>query len=451
MYRKIVTIAAALLFVLCPSWLAMAAGADLSLSAGSAAAGDAVTVSGTAAPGALVPVKVVDGDGHIVFYAEAAADAGGGYSCSFAMPEVNPGALTVVAGSGSDVASGTLTATQSGGGGHSSGGSGGSSSPGAVHDTTGKAYVYPSAGGTVSLGGRAGVVIPAGALQGSSAVRVAVQEVDSPPAAPAGFMVQGTAYRLTVDGQDHYNFNRPVTLTFTFDPSSLAPGEEPAVFYYDEGSGQWVNIGGAVSGSTITVTVDHFTQYAVMTAQESLPAPEEKLSVTLKDISGHWAEANIKKLVALGAISGYPDGTFIPDSTITRAEFAAVLVKAFHLEAKGGKVFSDTANHWAKDFIAAVASLGIVSGYPDGNFGPDEFITREQMAVMTVKAAGLAGTAPELTFTDTRDISDWALEAVAVSTDSGIMKGYPDNTVRPGGSATRAEAVTVILNALSSK
>lgn len=108
---------------------------------------------------------------------------------------------------------------------------------------------------------------------------------------------------------------------------------------------------------------------------------------SLNDVAGHWALNNINKLVDLGCISGYPDGSFRPDETITRAEFATVLVKAFKLENDGSSIFTDTAGHWAEEYIAAAAANEVVSGYDADTFGPDDLITREQMAVMIVKAA----------------------------------------------------------------
>ncbi len=171
--------------------------------------------------------------------------------------------------------------------------------------------------------------------------------------------------------------------------------------------------------------------------------------VALNDITGHWAQDSIDTLVKQGCISGYPDGSFKPENRITRAEFVAVLVKAFQIESNGGKVFTDTAAHWARDYIAAAAAKGLVSGYAGGNFGPDDPVTREQMAVMIVKAAGLAPAAGAPGFADSADISGWAVEAIATATENGIIKGYLDNTIRPKGNATRAEAVTVIMNALN--
>ncbi len=170
--------------------------------------------------------------------------------------------------------------------------------------------------------------------------------------------------------------------------------------------------------------------------------------MNLNDIAGHWAQSNIEKLVGLDAISGYPDGSFKPGKTITRAEFATILVKAFKLTAGSGKIFTDTAEHWAKDAIATAASAGIVNGYDADTFGPNDLITREQMAAMIVNAAKLSPAVVELQFVDSDKVSQWAKQTVITAVSSGIMNGYPDNKFQPRGNATRAEAVTVIVNAL---
>lgn len=164
----------------------------------------------------------------------------------------------------------------------------------------------------------------------------------------------------------------------------------------------------------------------------------------LRDIAGHWAEDNIKKLLAAGASTGYPEGSYKPDNKITRAEFATMLVKAFQLSPASGKVFDDTAAHWARDYISTAAACGIVNGYSNSSFGPDDLITREQMAVMLVKAAGFKQAADGKSFADAAQVSSWAKEAVAVSAEKQVINGYPDNSFRPSNTASRAEAATVI-------
>ncbi|NLC63858.1 MAG: S-layer homology domain-containing protein, partial [Thermoanaerobacterales bacterium] len=211
--------------------------------------------------------------------------------------------------------------------------------------------------------------------------------------------------------------------------------------YYDNESEQWVKIGGKVSDDIISVEVDHLTMFAVM-LEEDLQYQE------ITDITGHWAEAGIRELLNQGAVSGYPDGTFRPDNMITRAEFVTILVKACEFPQESSKVFEDTSEHWARDNISTAVHHEIVTGYDSTTFGPDDPVTREQIAVMidrTIKPDTVTG---EITFADSSNISDWAREAVAAAVNKGIIRGYPDNSLRPKDHATRAEAVTVIVNAI---
>ncbi|HEX3012351.1 MAG TPA: S-layer homology domain-containing protein [Syntrophomonadaceae bacterium] len=450
MGKKLIAILLLLLIIVFSLNIPVIAAGTLNLSTSGASAGDTVTAYGVSAADTWVAIKVLDSSGSIVFYEEVKAGADGEYSCAIKVPSTTSGkTLKVVAGYGSNVASAEITVSGHTNTHSSNSGDNNSATPlQPVSSTTGSAMVNPAAGGTVSFGNDVTLHIPANALQGSGSVQVTIQKVDTPPAAPTGFMLMGTIYQFTVNGQEHYNFNRPVTLTFTFDPSKLAPGETPAVYYYDETSRQWVNIGGIMSGNTITVTVDHFTKFAVIVKQS--PCPAQKPAVALTDISGHWAEANINALVGMGVISGYPDGTYKPDNTITRAEFVTVLVKAFKLAQMSGHLFNDTAGHWAKDSIATAVVNNIVNGYDADKFGPDDMVTREQMAVMIVKVVKLAGTSEKTDFADNADISPWAQSNVVSVVKAGIMKGYPNNTFRPQTSATRAEAMTVILNSIGS-
>ena len=112
--------------------------------------------------------------------------------------------------------------------------------------------------------GQRSVSIPAGALQGTTGLTVTITLVSAK--APSGFEFLGSVYQFTVGGQDSYTFKIPVTLTFSFNPSQVPSGVSPAIYYYDDTTGQWVNIGGTVNcdNDTITTTVDHFTNYAVM-------------------------------------------------------------------------------------------------------------------------------------------------------------------------------------------
>jgi len=183
--------------------------------------------------------------------------------------------------------------------------------------------------------------------------------------------------------------------------------------------------------------------------EEPIDEPEPPTpGADLKDIKGHWAQGNIEALVALGAISGNPDGTFLPEKKISRAEFASMLVNAYKLQPGEAKVFADTETHWAKAAISTAYANGIIGGYSETQFGPDDTITREQMAVMIVKAAQAATATGAAVFSDSAAISAWAAPYVATAVENKFMGGYPDSTFGPAQGASRAEAVTVIVNAL---
>lgn len=313
-----------------------------------------------------------------------------------------------------------------------------------------------SRGGIIKIAG-AMFAFPANAVSEDIEVSIKRLSKNNIPLVPTGFTLLGQVFEVTTDKT--VTFNKPVTITLPFDSDEVNK-EKYDVGIYCWGSNQWVILEqvkvnletGKVSG-----TVNHFSIFAVLLTEKSESAIDEEkepvqevfapVKAALKDISGHWAEANISRLVEAGAVGGYPGGCFEPDNTITRAEFAAILVNAFKLEPKSGEVFNDTSGHWARDSIKTAAANGIVSGYSENSFGPNDPITRQQMAVMISRVANLSDGEGK-TFADSNQIADWAQAAVAAVSGGNIISGYPDNTFRPQAYATRAEAVTVIVKAL---
>lgn len=271
--------------------------------------------------------------------------------------------------------------------------------------------------------------------------------------APANGFIPGYIYKFTKIAEG--DFLKPITVTLPYKQSAVDFEKyDLSIYWYDEVADEWLELDDVtVDKDDLTVSGEtkktgYFALIATKKAVPPVEPPVEPELPVLTDISGHWAKDSIEHLVQMGAIAGYPDNTFKPDNPITRAEFAVVLVKAFGLESATGKVFDDTASHWAKEYIATAAANGIVTGYSETEFGPDDLITREQMAVMIVKAAKLSLLTGEVNFSDAGEISDWAGSYVVTAVQNELMKGYPDNTFKPLGNATRAEAVTVIYNAL---
>lgn len=172
------------------------------------------------------------------------------------------------------------------------------------------------------------------------------------------------------------------------------------------------------------------------------------------DMGSHWADETVGRLVDLGVINGYPDGTFKPDNTITRAEFSTIVRKAFNYDEKVGSSFGDTDGHWAKNEVYTLVKAGVIdkSEYGD-SYMPDKNITRIEMAKMIVRAAGLGNEAIEMAgdktkFTDNTDIPSKDRGYIIIASDKGIINGYPEGTFKPYGEATRAEASTMVINAL---
>lgn len=106
------------------------------------------------------------------------------------------------------------------------------------------------------------------------------------------------------------------------------------------------------------------------------------------DISGHWGEAQIRAVSSLGIMKGYPDGSFRPDAAVTRAEVAAIASSLFESAECEAAPFSDIHGHWAQGAVDKAYSLGLIAGYEDGTFRPDQKVTRAQLVAILNEALG---------------------------------------------------------------
>ena len=185
-------------------------------------------------------------------------------------------------------------------------------------------------------------------------------------------------------------------------------------------------------------------------ANYGAPAVPEKDAPQFGDIQNHWAKDSVNELCEKGVISGFPDGTFKPDNQVTRAEFVKMLTQAFKITGVKKVYFSDvTYGDWYFECVAAAAENGILYG-EDGRFKPDEYITREDAAVMLyryLKNAGLADDG-KAEFADGGEISEYAVPAVGALGAAKIINGVGDGRFEPKGVTTRAQAAVLILNAL---
>jgi hypothetical protein len=145
-------------------------------------------------------------------------------------------------------------------------------------------------------------------------------------------------------------------------------------------------------------------------------------------------------------ITGYSDGTFRPNQAVTRAEMSTMLYRLLSGSMQTGTApfaFTDVSNgYWAASAIKWGQGAGILNGYPDHSFKPNASITRAEMASILVKWLRLDTTAANHTFTDSN--GHWASAQIAAVAELGYMTGYADGSFRPDQALTRAEAVVII-------
>ena len=184
------------------------------------------------------------------------------------------------------------------------------------------------------------------------------------------------------------------------------------------------------------------------------PGTGRRPVMTFSDVaSGYWAYDDLSLAVALGWVSGYPDNTFRPTATLTRADFVTLLARLSGEDLSGctGSMFPDVTpgKYYAPSVVWAVR-VGIVSGFPDGTFRPNENVTRQQMArIMRLylrhKGTDVSRIAPEIErqIADLDMIGKWALDDVLFCYGENLLQGRSGSFV-PAGTATRAEAAVVL-------
>ena len=303
------------------------------------------------------------------------------------------------------------------------------------------------------------------ALVGQGAqVKVNIIKSEAPLPGMAAYRVAGEIISLSIDviGADGTRkggidtFTNPVTLTLPYDPAKLAGVSEDllGIYRYNESTGQWDLVPGSkVDKASKTVSVERLTlsKYTVMA-----------YTGTFADTAGHWAEADVKLLAAKGIVKGMTATAFAPEAKITRAQFAAILVRALGIaeqKATGWRFKDVAANAWYAGAVEAAAAKGLVSGYPDGTFKPDANITRQELAAMVAKALAYQGKAEALSdtqvndllsrFTDRKEIGGWAIKAAALAAKTNIVQGRTQSQFAPRATATRAEATVMVKRMLT--
>ncbi|MDI4649629.1 amidase family protein [Cohnella hashimotonis] len=186
-----------------------------------------------------------------------------------------------------------------------------------------------------------------------------------------------------------------------------------------------------------------------VTPPETTTPPEEPEVVRFTDVTNHWAKASIDVLIAKGLLTGYADGTFRPNSGLTRAEAIKVIASYMGLEGKESTFADVSSTHWANKFIGATAEAGLMTGYSDGTFRPDEKMSRSELAALIARAFKLTG-AGQTSFKDVKG-NAWSYEYIDALASNKIITGYTDNMFKPEQGITRAEFATIIARLIETK
>jgi len=174
--------------------------------------------------------------------------------------------------------------------------------------------------------------------------------------------------------------------------------------------------------------------------------PPVQAAPELSDISDNWAFSQIFYLVDKGVVAGYADGTFRPNNPISRAEFITITNRAFGYVNTSSIQYTDVKNiDWFYGEIAKAKAAGYIAGFSDGSMRPNSQISRQEVAAIMARVLNLDTSGPEeLSFGDKDSIPDWSRNAIAAMVKNGYISGYPDGKFRATNAISRAEAAVII-------
>ena len=178
--------------------------------------------------------------------------------------------------------------------------------------------------------------------------------------------------------------------------------------------------------------------------------------VSFADVTEHWAKDAINNMGSRLVVSGVGDNLFMPGRDITRAEFAAIIVRALGLEpGSGTSSFTDVkAGDWFAGYVETAAAFGLITGYDNGAFGPGDRITREQAMTILARAMRITGLKGTLAageadvllsaFADGKNVSGYAADGMAACLKAGILTGRDGGRLAAGDNITRAEVAVIV-------
>lgn len=251
-------------------------------------------------------------------------------------------------------------------------------------------------------------------------------------------------FSLTLGALPIHVFAKPLSIQWKVDLPQDVQLPKLGVFTFNEAKQNWDYVGSkAAADGSLTFSTNHFSQYVVL---------ENNKMFT--DMTTHWAKSEVELLASKNIITGITDQAFGPEQKLTRAEFAALLVRTLGLQtSKSTGTFQDVkSGDWFNDVVYQAYDAGIIEGLDATTFAPNQLISREQMAVMIIRAYSRGTGKPvseitatqEVKFTDDNQTGSWARSSVQLASGIGLLSGFPDGTFKPADTASRAEAAVVI-------
>lgn len=181
-------------------------------------------------------------------------------------------------------------------------------------------------------------------------------------------------------------------------------------------------------------------------------------TTSFRDIENHWASLFINALAQRRILNGYLDGTFRPDNPVSRGEFAAMIGAIINLPVKREYIaFKDIPdNYWARTAIRRIYETGVMTGYPDQTFRPNDRVSRADVLVVMINALGIANQfSPELVgrlahiYEDAANIPSYAINSIAIASGNGLVVNYPNiKLLNPQTGATRGDVAVMMYQAL---
>ena len=170
-------------------------------------------------------------------------------------------------------------------------------------------------------------------------------------------------------------------------------------------------------------------------------------AIAFSDVEGHWAEKSIQKAEEMKIINGYEDNRFMPDSYMTRAELVTIINRFLEIQSETDKYIPDvTRQDWFHSDVRKALSAGIIKGDANGYVRPNDYVTREEAAVIMCRAfySEADGNVDTLNFKDNDSISSWSRADILTFVKKGYITGYPDGELKPKNNITRAEIITIL-------